>query len=193
MKKIILISLALVVNVIALPCYASVNLALYPSVTVSANSQYSYYSPSYAVDGNYATNWNAGGHGSLSDPDWLKVDLSGLYYVDRIKLAGAYTYGQYQGRNIDYNLYTGTNGTDWALRYSDSLIDDDVGRFDDIHFSPGFGMRYAKFEVTGGNHWSNLAEIEIYGGPDIIPEPATLSLLGLGLLGLVGLRKKKIA
>ena len=47
--------------------------------------------------------------------------------------------------------------------------------------------------ITGwdGNCVADSYTICLAGAETVIPEPATLSLLGIGLLGLVGLRKKK--
>jgi hypothetical protein len=57
-----------------------------------------------------------------------------------------------------------------------------------VYTSPG--TAYEGTQVDDGN-WAVLSDDPFRGRISVIPEPATLSLLGLGLLGLVGMRRKK--
>lgn len=55
---------------------------------------------------------------------------------------------------------------------------------------PGGGSAISGW--SGPGYESGLYTINLTGASGIIPEPATMSLLGLGLLGLLGLKKRKI-
>lgn len=158
-----------------------------------------------ANDGNYSSYWNAPDFGYSSEPNWLTVDLGNLFNVYRIKLVSGYNGPPpgntgYGFRNI-FKIYTSPDNINWTYQYSGEIADSYSGRIDERYFSPVMNVRYVKYEEIGGDykdippwniHWSNLAEIEVYD-PAIAPEPATISLLGLGLLGLFRFRKIRLA
>ncbi len=203
-KKIIVFMALIVITVLcgAFPLKASAsNLALGQLVNVS--DFISGFGGANAVDGDYSTYWNATDFGYSSNPNFLTVDLGNLFNVNRIKLVSGYN-GPAPGntgygfRNI-FNIYTSPDNTNWTYQYSGEIADADPGRIDDRSFSP-ISLRYVKYEEIGGDslgpplwniHWSNLAEMEVYDINSVIPEPATISLLGLGLLGLWRMRRKK--
>ena len=58
----------------------------------------------------------------------------------------------------------------------------------DSTFTIGFSRTSGNFRLDGINIQADVSQAP---GGGVIPEPASLSLLGLGLFGLVGLRKKK--
>ena len=202
MKKIgILIVGLMVVSAFLIPAKAyAVNLAAGMPVTVNE------FTPGFpgfpnATDGNLNNWWQAEDHGTTVSPNWLYVDLGAIFNINRIKLVGGYNgigSGTYGYKNF-FQVAISTNGSTWTDLYSGILTDDAVGRFDDRTFSP-LSAQYVRYAEVGGDYihhptlgypgvnWSNLAEMKVYD--TVIPEPATLSLLGLGLLGIFGFKRR---
>ncbi|MFA5038134.1 MAG: discoidin domain-containing protein [Candidatus Omnitrophota bacterium] len=172
--------------------FAGVNLAL-DGIAV-ANSEYT--PASYAIDGLDSTVWNAAGHGSATAPMWVSIDLGNVFAVDSIEVFWSENDGLYRDYTTVYNFYTRSIDTAWELQKSGTFIDESV--LSDREFTLSFGtplsMRYAKYEVVGGDHWAAVAEIRIFQEGDVngtvTPEPASMALLSLGLLGIARLKRK---
>ena len=169
--------------------------------TATANSQYSSYGPDRAIDGSFAleSRWNASTWGSLSHPLWLTIDLGSTYDVNSIDLFYGALDGYYAGYTTNYNLYFGSDNTNWTLAGSGVFVDEDPTRMSSsFSFGTiGQSMQYVKYEVDGGSHWAGVNEISVFAddgggnGAAPVPEPATMLLFGTGLAGLAGLKRKK--
>ena len=206
MKKItVLLIGVLVLCGLLLPAKAyAVNLAA--GMPVIVNDFYSPYVGANATDSDYTTYWNAGDHGYSANPNWLYVDLGSIHNINRIKLVGGYNgpvgANQWYGFKNFFRVYISSDASTWTSMYDGMLTDTATGRFDDRSFSP-LTARYVRYLEVGGDymndptlgfpgiHWSHLAQMEVYGVTNVIPEPATLSLLGFGLIGLGGLFRRK--
>ena len=169
--------------------------------TATANSSYTSHTPSLAIDNIIAKDnyWNAGDHGTVSDPNWLVVDLGTSFNVTAIDLFFSPPDGHYSGYTTNYKVYYGDDNVSWHLEGTGQFVDEDPSKITD-HFgfgSVGQSMRYVKYEVDGGSHWSSISEISIWadgvegGGEEPVPEPATVLLFGIGLVGMLGFKIKK--
>ncbi len=191
MKKYLFIVLAFSLVLIASHAQATIlgNDDIAKGKTVVASSSYSAYIASSAVDGDTETFWNGGGWGDCQ----LKVDLGQSYFLSRVDL-----YGYDQMGGVNFRLYYSEIADAWndawddnknwtfiglgALTYSNPLAS--------INFN-NQKTRYLKYDVSSAGDWVGLNEIAAYtGGASAVPEPATMLLLGFGLMGLAGIRKK---
>ncbi|MEN6464170.1 MAG: PEP-CTERM sorting domain-containing protein [Syntrophaceae bacterium] len=139
------------------------------------------YSLGTAADGIAAWDYNTGGGAAsdfLSNPEWFQtVTWTGLSIAPGAALS-------FSGLDIDYIE------TLSPLSVTGSYIDDFGSSlrnaFFGIEYNDGFGLRTVELNETGWTVCQNLS-IE---GSSTLPEPATMLLLGLGLVGLAGIRRK---
>ena len=105
-----------------------------------------------------------------------------------------------EGRDpSSWTLFGSNDGTNWTVLDDLSDIRLASGRFYTQNFAIDNEDAYSlyKFEVSKLKSVTNvfqIGEITFYGANqplDALPEPSTLCLLGLGILGLIGYRRKR--
>jgi hypothetical protein len=129
---------------------AGTNVALNKPTT--AGSSYYVYTPGLAVDGDVTTYWNGGGHGSPDSPYWLKVDLQGVFNLQRVVLRSP-------GGSHVYDLFGSIDDTNWTqLATGIAVVTLDPINVD----TGGSAFRYLRCDVVGGSDWAALAELEAY-------------------------------
>jgi hypothetical protein len=127
-----------------------INLALNQPVTAS-----SIYSPIYpatqAVDGNLSTRWSS----QFSDPQWIYVDLGGLYNINEVKLTWEAAYGK------AYQIQVSNDATNWTTIYSISTGTGGVNDLTGLSGAGRFVRMYGTQRGTGNGY--SLWEFEVYG------------------------------
>jgi hypothetical protein len=163
-----------------------INLAL--TGTATQSSTYSR-SPSpgagKAIDGNTDGNMNNGSvtHTAVRDHGWWQVDLLGMFELDQIVLWNRTDGCSERLSNFNVSVLDNLHNTVWTNdfftgggwpdpRLTIDLPDNTLGEIVKVRLN--------------GSEYLSLAEVQVFAAP----EPGTMLLLGSGLIGLVGVRRK---
>nr|ABJ15796.1 endo-beta-1,3-glucanase [Paenibacillus sp. CCRC 17245] len=132
---------------------ASPNVALGKTATASTSVQ----SASGAVDGNANTRWES----DFNDPQWLSVDLGGLYRIDSVLLNWEGAYGKTYQVQISQAEQPGEN--DWTDWYTEAA--GNGGQ--DLVFAAPAEARHVRILGTARatQYGYSLWEMEVYGTP----------------------------
>jgi hypothetical protein len=133
-------------------------------------------------DGDIATHWNGGVYNA-----WWMVDLQSSYAINTVIVFGEGSLGYKLDFTIDYSL----DKISWTPLGSGSSPSKPAwSEVFELSGSPL--IRYIRYNVnpiTAGDHdWAYLSELQAL--TETVPEPATMLLLGLGLIGLAGVKRK---
>ncbi|MFA5906875.1 MAG: PEP-CTERM sorting domain-containing protein [Desulfobacula sp.] len=100
-----------------------------------------------------------------------------------------------------FNLYAGDDGSVWNPVYASGPLPTPLGTYDnglyyytiDYTFSSPITGQHFKADFIYGSYVTGprIKELDGYGIP--VPLPGSMVLLGLGLIGLAGLRRKEIS
>jgi NedA-like, galactose-binding domain/PEP-CTERM motif len=133
-----------------------------------------------AIDGNTDGNvWNDSvSHTNHENQPWWQVDLLGTHCIDSIEL---WARTDFDGRlnNFTVSILDAASAIVWSgfhgPSFTPSMLFDVPGAIQG---------RFVKVQLDHANYLE-LAEVQVWeGASSTIPEPTTLSLLGLGLVGL---------
>jgi hypothetical protein len=191
--------------------WADVELTDLPGVTTSANACYlsacgvagTFTDPNIIdnlpyIPGTGGHGWSAGDHGSVADPNWVRVDFGAAYLISSVDLRFHDNAGAWQGYTNVYELRGSSDSSTWQLLGSGTLTDltGNVAALTDNYAWAGAARpvaRWLEYRVVGGSHWSALDEINAMGSPAApVPEPSSAALwAAAGALGL-WLRRRSV-
>ncbi|MDD5687376.1 MAG: discoidin domain-containing protein [Elusimicrobia bacterium] len=104
---------------------------------------------SNAVDGDTSTRWSS----AYSDPQWIRVDLGGIYDIKKVVLSWDPAYAKY------YEIQVSNNDTDWKTIYTKT---DGMGGTEEIPLS-GSGRYVRMYGTERATEWGySLWEFEVY-------------------------------
>ena len=158
------------------------------------------YSSVFKIDGinNYAANGGIGGAmdydpgvgEDLRDP--IDKKTAWIYwYANQGDYKYEYKDAQYAIWVIENEIADGDGNWDWVTDNAKALIDQAHDKVGDGNYTEGEVVVYNLSYSSGEKAQSMLAWKDETGGQEPIPEPALLLMLGGGLLGMAGLRRRR--
>jgi len=207
MKKIIMLAMVLgLLGLVGSSQADMINVALGGVATQS--STWPWYNAAYAIDG--ITDGNSYVYPISHTYDdyfpftWWQVDLRSSYAIDNIVIwnrtenDGILEYEQMQARlsNLKVSVLSSDGTVVWDTIIPPATLNPIVGGFPDpsTYPNPSWTL-YLPNDIEGqivrierlNQDYLWFAEVQVYA----VPEPATMFLLGSGLIGLAGLARKK--
>jgi len=136
----------------------------------------------YDRTGRYA--WNDGNFGTAGAPAWVRLDFGSVFALESAELRFTYNQGRFANQTNVYQFRTSTDGANWAVSASGTLVDsaDPALLNNTATWAPGTGplARYVEYRVVGGSHWAALSEMKVEG-VSAVPEPGAMALWAAGL------------
>ncbi len=148
--------------------------------------------------------FSAGNNHLMIDDDWQIYNMTGVYLDN-----GTYANHGFQSLTVDFATDVNAFGFNWGMAEAwatwtlsaydatDSIIDSrglPNGSFSgEFYGLATAGISYAVIQQTSGDYdWIGIDNFTYVSSGAPVPEPSTILLMGVGLLGLVGYSRKRL-
>ena len=176
-SKVVKFMLIALVSMQASPIFAtSINYAL--NGTATASSSWNEHVPENVIDGDNTTYWNSGRFPSA----WVEIDLGASKDIAEIKASVA----QLPEGSTVHNIYL-----DNVLSHTWSQFTD-VGDLLTWVLPTNTDAQLIKIETISSPSWVAWGDISVLNEVSQVPVPATIWMFGTSLIGLIGVKKKRL-
>lgn len=195
MKKLAL-CLCLVLSLVC--CVTLAEAALLTPVSVDASSTFYTYNENNLINGSGMSDDAHSGYwadmwlSEFADIPVLTFNLGGLYEVTATNIWQYNSTISFNRGVKDFDILSSIDGINFSYVTTESLFKETAGNAFAQTVLFNTVAQYIRFDVLSnfGDGYTGLSEVSFIG-TNPVPEPASMVLLGLGGLGLMGLKRKK--
>lgn len=176
--------------------FSALLISLFASVMANATPVEALASTSYSQSGEYmgynsesafnGGNWNSGNWGT----QWLQVDMGSIQTIDWL----SFITDQLPNDVTSHSIYISNSaiGNNWSsltavASHNGFTV---AGTLLEFSFTPTSG-RFLEIVANNGASWTALSDVNV--NSTSVPEPSTFALVGVGMFGLLAMRRRKQA
>jgi hypothetical protein len=120
---------------------------------------------------------------------YVTINLGSVNSISQITVEDTHNRGYYDRGTQDFTIGVSNNGVNFTTVVTSAFTVAEWQNLTDVTFNLATSGQYVEFTAVGPNPCYGCAsiglnEMSVYGSPASLPEPASMALLGAGLVGL---------